>query len=67
MNLMNDFREKYINTFSNYGFKWFFGEEPKKVFYDKLTFIFLVMPRFNLSINKLGMSVDEIGCNGNAK
>jgi hypothetical protein len=28
---MTEFREKYINPFTDYGFKRLFGEEPNKV------------------------------------
>jgi len=27
---MNNFKEKYINPFTDYGFKRLFGEEPNK-------------------------------------
>ncbi len=64
---MSSFKEKYINPFTDYGFKRLFGEEPnkyrydiklsdietKKVFYDKLTFIYLEMPKFNKKATEL--------------
>jgi len=81
-------KERYINLFTDYGFKKIFGEEPNKnllldfVFdedknqpekyrydvkltdietnlYDKLTFIYLEMPKFTKSLDELESRFDK--------
>lgn len=42
---MSDFKEKYINPFTDYGFKRLFGEEPNKDL--------LEMPKFNKEADEL--------------
>uniref|UniRef100_UPI004056278C Rpn family recombination-promoting nuclease/putative transposase n=1 Tax=Candidatus Electrothrix sp. TaxID=2170559 RepID=UPI004056278C len=83
-------KERYINLFTDYGFKKIFGEEPNKnllldfvfdedkdqpekyrydvkltdidtnrVFYDKLTFIYLEMPKFSKKLDELKTRFDK--------
>ncbi|WP_446011560.1 Rpn family recombination-promoting nuclease/putative transposase [Candidatus Electrothrix sp.] len=83
-------KERYINLFTDYGFKKIFGEEPNKnllldfvfdedkdqpekyrydvkltdidtnrVFYDKLTFIYLEMPKFSKRLDELKTRFDK--------
>ena len=63
-------KDKYIDPFTDFGFKKLFGEECNKdtekyrydvmltdidiykIFYDKLTFTYLEMPKFNKKIEE---------------
>ena len=52
-------KEKYINPFTDYGFKRLFGEEPNKDLLLDFLFVYLEMPKFQKKISELVTRFDK--------
>ena len=51
---------RFINPYTDYGFKYLFGTEPnKEVFYNNLVYIYLEMPKFKKTEDELETLFDK--------